>query len=27
LAAADREGLAGFELQAIVWTAIREAWK
>lgn len=27
LAAAEREGLAGFELQAIVWTAIREAWK
>ena len=26
LAAAEREGLAGFELQAIVWTAIREAW-
>tara|TARA_R100001086_G_scaffold115082_1_gene58762 strand:- start:360 stop:974 length:615 start_codon:yes stop_codon:yes gene_type:complete len=27
LEAAEREGLAGFELQAIVWTAIREAWK
>jgi len=27
LAAAEREGLAGFELQAIVWVAIREAWK
>jgi|14BtaG_2_1085337.scaffolds.fasta_scaffold11805_5 hypothetical protein len=26
LAAAENAGLAGFELQAIVWIAIREAW-
>jgi len=27
LAAAENAGLAGFELQAIIWTAVREAWK
>lgn len=27
LEAAEQEGIEGFELQAIVWTAVREAWK